>query len=886
MRKVLLLILVVLAFTKSFATHVAGGEIFYQYVGPGSTANTSVYKVTMRLLRECNSASQAQLNGENITIGIYNKSTLTLVSSVTLIQQFSGTAPSIQHTQGINPCLTPDPSVCYQVGIYSNNITVSNNAEGYILSWIRYTRTSLTNAVSNPTTTGATFITQIPGTNQLATGNNSSPQFVIKDTSVICKQTSFAIDFGATDSDGDSLAYKFSPAYDGSAETQSNAAGNPNPSPTTTLTLVGLAYQSSFSGTSPLGSEVFINPVTGVISGKAPAAGKYVICVTVEEWRNGVLINEHRKDFILTINDCSITAATLKPSYITCNGFTMSFQNESTASNISSYAWDFGETKYTTDTSSKPAPTYTYHDTGVYVMKLKVTSTGGCQDSATANVRVFPGFTPDFSFTGSCFLNPYVFKDLTVTQYGYVNSWSWSFGDPASGTADTTSIQNPSHTYSTIGNKTVTFIVGNSKGCIDTLTKTVLVNDKPSLTLPFHDTLICSIDTLPLIANTNGGIITWTPSSRIINASSATPSVYPTDTTVYHVTVNNNGCINQDSITVNVLPFITVDAGRDTGICKTDTIRLKPISYALSYRWVASTGVFVDSVKYPLIQPLITTKYYVTANLGKCQDHDSVLVKVAPYPAVTATGDATICFGNRTQLNANIIGSSFTWKPTNTLLNANTLNPVAGPGKTTQYILTVTDTVGCPKPVSDTITVKVIPPITVKAGKDTSIVANQPLQLHAVVTDTSGISFLWSPSTGLNNPNISYPIATLTAAVDSIRYVVKATLDSVGCYGTDDIWVKVFKTEPDIFVPSAFTPNKDGLNDIIKPIPVGITTLTYFRIYNRWGQLLYSTAEIGQGWDGNVNGTAQPPGTYVYTVQGIDYTGKTVFRKGTVVLIR
>jgi gliding motility-associated-like protein len=141
------------------------------------------------------------------------------------------------------------------------------------------------------------------------------------------------------------------------------------------------------------------------------------------------------------------------------------------------------------------------------------------------------------------------------------------------------------------------------------------------------------------------------------------------------------------------------------------------------------------------------------------------------------------------------------------------------------------------------------------------------------------------PATGLNDPDIANPIALLSSAVDSVRYLVKAT-DTKGCYGTDDIVVYVYKTAPEIFVPSAFTPNGDGKNDVIRPVTVGITQLEYFRIYNRWGQLLYSTGEVGQGWDGTLNGTRQPSGTYVYMARGTDYRGNAVSRKGTVVLIR
>ncbi|MBN8836414.1 MAG: gliding motility-associated C-terminal domain-containing protein [Sphingobacteriia bacterium] len=888
MKKVVLVCLVLLYFVPARATHISGGELYYQYIGPGSNANTSRYKITMRLFRDYFTTSAAQLNGEVVNVGIYAQSNSSFVSSLILTQEFTNPPPLLQNTPNINPCLTGNPKAWYQIGTYSATIDLAITQDGYILSWVRYSRVDLANLPGTNQNTGADFITYIPGTGKLPNGFNSSPQFAIKDTSIICKTTHFTLDYSATDSDNDSLAYRFTPAYDGAANTSLSA---PNPIPGvnfSTLYTRDLIYASPYSGLQPLGTGVTIDAKTGIISGVAPAAGQYVVCVIAEEWRNGVLINTHRKDFILKVNDCSLTAAQLEPSYITCNGFTMNFQNESSSSNIASYAWTFGDVNNVPkDTSSQPTPTYTYKDTGTFNMKLVVTGTGGCKDSTNALVRVYPGFKPGFKVVSSCILNPYLFIDTTYTKYGVVNSWNWKFDDASIAPKDTSSQQNPSHLYSSTGNKNVKLVVTNSKGCIDSLLLPLNVKDKPFLRLPFHDTLICSIDTLPLIANITSGSVEWTPDNkRIINPKSINPLVYPTDTTKYYVTVTDNGCINTDSVTVNVLQYISVYAGRDTGICKTDTIRLHPVSDALSYQWTANTGVAVTSTKYPLIQPLTTTKYYVTANLGKCQASDSVTVRVTPYPQIQVSADTTICYGGRAQLRSNIVGSNFQWWPVNTLINANTLNPVAGPQQTTKYILMVSDNIGCPKPVYDTITVTVIPAIKVFAGRDTTIVANQPLQLNALVSNNGSFSYTWAPTTGLDNPFIQNPIATLNAAIDSIRYVVTAQLSGTQCTGYDDIWVKVFKTGPDIFVPSAFTPNNDGRNDIIKPIPVGISKFDFFRIYNRWGQLVYSTSEIGRGWDGRLSGVEQPSGTYVFVTQGTDYTGKVITRKGTIVLIR
>jgi gliding motility-associated-like protein len=114
---------------------------------------------------------------------------------------------------------------------------------------------------------------------------------------------------------------------------------------------------------------------------------------------------------------------------------------------------------------------------------------------------------------------------------------------------------------------------------------------------------------------------------------------------------------------------------------------------------------------------------------------------------------------------------------------------------------------------------------------------------------------------------------------------MKATTPE-GCFAFDTINIRIFKTAPTIFVPTAFTPDANNLNDILTPIAVGITKLDYFRVFNRWGNLLFSTTELQKGWNGVYKGIPQAPDTYIWMVRGTDFTGKTVIKKGTVQLIR
>jgi gliding motility-associated-like protein len=318
-----------------------------------------------------------------------------------------------------------------------------------------------------------------------------------------------------------------------------------------------------------------------------------------------------------------------------------------------------------------------------------------------------------------------------------------------------------------------------------------------------------------------------------------------------------------------------------------------------SVHWNDFVPAKTDSI-YNINGVSVPTQYRTIVKNGTCPADTSneafVGLYNAQFPQASVhPADTAICLGSKAFLNADItIGTNYTWSNAGSIFNAGngtissvpfTIHAQSAPSKNTDYILTITN-VSCPNKYTDTIHVKVLPAFSVNAGRDTFVVANQPLQLMATVSIVeANMNYLWTPATGLNNQIIANPVSILSAGTDSIRYFVKAT-DSIGCSATDNILVRVFNSGPEIFVPSAFTPNGDGKNDIIRPITVGILQLNFFSIYNRWGQMLYRTSEIGKGWDGIANGNQQPSGTYVYTAEGIDYLGHVLFRKGTVVLIR
>ncbi|RYZ49717.1 MAG: gliding motility-associated C-terminal domain-containing protein [Sphingobacteriales bacterium] len=417
---------------------------------------------------------------------------------------------------------------------------------------------------------------------------------------------------------------------------------------------------------------------------------------------------------------------------------------------------------------------------------------------------------------------------------------------------------------------------GCSKRKMDTVR--VLPRQKPQLQLT-NDTLICIIDTLRLNA-AGAGTIRWTPDYNINSLTSHTPLVSPDTPTKYFVRLTDIfRCFKEDSVFVDVRPDVTVDAGPDTTICKGDTMHLATTGDAVSYSWTPFRAISDTTAKNPVVKPDTTTTYVVRANIGKCEKQSRVTIRVVPYPVAVAEPDTTLCSGFSTRLQASG-GSIYSWWPETYLSNPAVANPmVVTPAQTRLYTVTVTDTLGCPKPVKDSVLVSVIPPLNVRIPyNDTALVDGQSI----VLAVSGAVSYQWSPNQWLSSSIIPNPTAKPR---DNIVYHVVGS-DENGCMARDSISITLYDIPYGMHVPTAFTPNGDGNNDIARPILLGMKSLSYFNIFNRFGQLVFSTTEQGKGWDGIYKGKPQDPATFVWMAEGVSFKGEKITRKGYVVLIR
>ncbi len=328
-----------------------------------------------------------------------------------------------------------------------------------------------------------------------------------------------------------------------------------------------------------------------------------------------------------------------------------------------------------------------------------------------------------------------------------------------------------------------------------------------------------------------------------------------------------------------------LELGPDSAICVGSSITLIPQTNALTdtFKWTPKATLDYDTVKTPVAKPNDTTKYYLTAKWGICSRKDSITINVKHKPIANAGKDTTVCY----KTNATLFGSAsnlsgtvnFAWSPPDSLNNPNAAVTGVRLDTTRQFTLTVTDNYGCNFSVTDSVIVTMQPELVAFAGNDTNAILNRPHQLMA--TGRNAVDFVWSPITPLNNPFIANPLAILRG--DTYFYV--HVTDAIGCSDDDTIFIKAYEG-PTYYLPNAFTPNGDSRNDVFFPVPVGIRSTDYFRVFDRFGTLMYQTKEWMKGWDGTLKGKPAASGTYVWMIKGIDTNGSVVEMKGTVILIR
>jgi gliding motility-associated-like protein len=530
-----LILLFLLIFSqKNFATHIVGGEIFYNYLG------SNTYRITLKLYRDCLTGLAPY--DDPATIFIFDNSG-NFVDSISI--PFPGSAilpPTIN-----NPCFTPPTNICVEEAIYQANVVLPPLAGGYNLDYQRCCRNNSILNIISPGDVGSTYMAHIPSPSLAA--NNSSPHYVNFPPIFICSGVPLTFDHSAADADGDSLHYELCDPFtglDGTCPILGTQAGTNCPIIGSPPPFASVPWQSPYNASYPLSSSpgLSINPNTGLITGTPNMVGQWVVGVCVSEYRNGILLDVNKRDFQFNVVNCpNLPVATLTQQTQFCTGFNVNFTQ--TSLNASSYHWDFGVPNVTNDTSNLSSTSWTYADTGVYTVTLIINQGTACADTSIGTFAIYPLLTPTFTApAGQCIYN---------------NSFNFTIGGTFSGTGthvwDFTSAATPDSSnqisvsnviYDSAGVYPVTFTISEG-GCTKVLTDSVHVYPKPIAHFGMSNDVGCalhpvvfldsSISSSPLNYQWNfGNGTTSTSGSPLVTYS--TPGQY----TVSLIITSADGC--------------------------------------------------------------------------------------------------------------------------------------------------------------------------------------------------------------------------------------------------------------------------------------------------------------------------------------------------------
>ena len=599
---------------------------------------------------------------------------------------------------------------------------------------------------------------------------------------------------------------------------------------------VAVPYKDTLEAELPLyitpGTEFKIDPRSGNISFTPAVEQVGVICVEVTEWRDGVAISTTVRDMQYTVIECD---------------------NE--------------------------IPTLTGIDSTVGVDE--VTEIGVC-----------PGQEVDFKI----FANDADLSD-TISMY-------WNYGISGGTFTVVDTVGTPDRpcgrfqwtpTTSDIGvHSFLVTVADNACPIIGSLVKAYIIDVRPPVFDVFNDTTVCQGD--PVIPMTSSTVtfdtFSWDPPIGVSDPHAENPTLTPTTTTTYKVFAGNGYCSDEDEITITIMPDPVVDAGDpQTVICIGDTLNLTATHDGDIIEWI-TTGETTETIT---VVPTTSTMYVVksTNSIG-CTSYDSVLVTVYDLPTVYTGDDEQICLDESITITGTVgtSVSSFDWSPN----IGSTLTVTVNPDTTTIYTLTAIDTNGCVN--VDEILV-VVNPNPEPVYDDTTIYKGETIPLSVIGGCLPTQSVLWKNLDGtLANDYLICPpydpFCTNPAATENPTIVTEEDhtfiieyLDCNGCPGVDTFHVRVIP-EAILETPNAFTPDNDGINDEFYPIVRGPGVIEEFKVFNRWGQLVYETNVVNDGWDGTINGTPQEMGTYVWILsyKTTPNTTEVFFESGNVTLLR
>ena len=807
-------------------THIVGGEMTYTYLG------NNQYKLRLDLYIDCIKGNPQAIESDRYALfAIFTGSNRQMLSGYPVSVSRKG--PERIEKTNYN-CIAVKPNACVDHYWYERTVTLSPRTGGYYVSFQRCCRNGTINNILDPGGTGANYWAFIPNKNKIGS-ENSAAVFKQLPPNFLCTNTELRFDHSAKDADGDSLVY--------SLITPFTAGDRDYPRPDDNNSGImdrpyfdNISWRAGYSSADPIDGnpKMKIDPNTGMLTLTPTRAGQYVVGIAVDEYRDNQVIAQTIRDYQFNVQACivDVVASFFAPKYI-C-GFEYEFRNLS--SGAQRYHWDFGVEDRTDDTSNLGKPTYTYPEAGTYKVKL-IAHKNNCADTFTITVNVVEPEKPTLpNDTTLCPGEKVVLKSDIVGD-----AYRWNNGQ---------------FTDSITVDQKGTYILTVIKNTCE-WSDTMFVDIDEYEVNAYGDTLICSDDQFSheIGADFNPNT-SYSWSNGVDNISQTV-----TDTGWYEVTATTEyGCITTDMVRVDRFPAVDV-AVSDTMVCEGTSVTFEATSSKPEATFSWSNGA-----QGPTMTTDVKGDYEVIAKVGLCTSRDQF--ELSHFPNQLELGN-DLRFCDKIDTIIGLDNPNFT----NIIWNREIPSAeyrVNSPG---MVHVSVTNKFGCTE--RDSINVFLFFSPDLDLGSDTTVCLSENPTLDA---GPGMFSYRWG--NGAKTRKIK--------AYDSGIYTVKI-INKDGCFTLDSVWVNKRRDlyPSEIYMPNAFTPNGDGINDLYPLNKFQIKGAEYhLRLYNRWGEKLADYKSPDFNWDGNINGTEAPGGVYVYTITWLGCDNRRRSLKGDFTLLR
>gem|GEM_PF-869889 len=562
LRNTMLFLLFALGGTQSaFATHIIGGEMNYQCLG------NNAYQISLTVYRDC-FLGEAPLD-DTAYVAIFDRRG-NLIDTLPILL---GAVDSIRQ---FDACLLIPPNICVETTTYIDTITLLPQAGGYHLAYQRCCRNSTILNIIDPLNTGATY--DILLTEAAMLSCNNSPIKKIEPPTFVCVNRQLVWDNSATDREGDSLVYRLSTPLDGGI-----SIDNPRPRPALPPPYNEIVWNTPTYDLDNIlgGMPLSINPKTGILTGTPNIIGQFVVGICIDEYRDGQFLSTTRRDFQYNVIPCEDVVAEFDLPAEQCEDLTISPINQ-TQGEPDGFLWEFiNSQSQVLDTSTQKTPSYTFPDTGNYIVRLIINPNSVCADSTQRNIS-FKANTliPDFQYNilGCADSLVLQFTDKSKSVTGILNDWSWTFD----GAIDqlTSTEQNPKITLFNSQILRVHLQVATQDGCLNEKEielNAVIIPDSFSVSV-FDTLILCTGDSIELNPIFNPELsYTWSPPIGLSDTTSPNPLAFPDTSVAYAVGIqdSSNSCQLRKNVFIEVIDFDnSFDYTIDTLECS-DSVRIQ-----------------------------------------------------------------------------------------------------------------------------------------------------------------------------------------------------------------------------------------------------------------------------------------------------------------------